>query len=290
MRIIVCVKQIAHTYARTGKDAAKNFLSTADSVFRINPPDEQAMGIALTVDGLDVSPRISLLTLGPLVAEEELKRLVAIGADALYHLDVDAPLDPWRKAGLLARAVKKTGADLVLLGHESLDTRNGQIGALLSASLGWPFVSGIRRVHGTSEESHVEVERSAGRGRRERVRTSLPAVCTVDAGNLSLPVATWEALEKSRTLPVRKLFFDENTDTPRWVRTRLGPPQPRPKALPPPDSRLSAHDRTRQLLTGSRVEKKGEMLTRTSGEQVEGIVSFLEAHDFLNAPQARSKD
>ena len=183
MRIIVCVKQIAHTYAGTGRDAAKNFLSDADSVFRINPPDEQAMGIALTVGNPEASADISLLTLGPLVAERELRRLVALGAHALYHLDMDAPIDPWRKAGLLARAVKKIGADLVLLGRESLDTRNGQAGALVSAALNWPFVSGVRMMHRLPDKSHVEVEQSAGRGKRERVRAPFASGLHCGCGN-----------------------------------------------------------------------------------------------------------
>ena len=285
MRIIVCVKQIAHTYARTGKDAAANFLSDTDSVFRINPPDEQAMGIALSV-----SARIHLLTLGPLVAETELRRLVALGADALYHLDMAPPLDPWQKADLLARSVTKIGADLVLMGRESLDTRNGQTGALLSAALNRPFVSGIRRVHKISGNSHIEVERVAGRGRRERIHAPLPAVCTVDAANLSLPVPTWEALKKSRSLPIRKLFFDENSPASRRVRIHLGPPRPRAKAPAPPNSHLSSHDRIKQLLTGSRTEKKGEMLSGSLANQMDGIVSFLQSNDFLDSPKQKTRD
>ena len=47
MRIIVCVKQIAHTYARTGKELNHYCLSPEDVVFRINPYDELAVAAAL---------------------------------------------------------------------------------------------------------------------------------------------------------------------------------------------------------------------------------------------------
>ena len=51
MRIIVCVKQICHTYARTGMDPEKNFLAPDDKIYRVNPHDEVAMGLAWTQAG-----------------------------------------------------------------------------------------------------------------------------------------------------------------------------------------------------------------------------------------------
>jgi len=47
MRIIVCVKQIRQTYARTGMDPEQYFLKPEDSVYRINPYDEAALELAL---------------------------------------------------------------------------------------------------------------------------------------------------------------------------------------------------------------------------------------------------
>ncbi len=47
MRIVVCVKQVAHTYARTGMDPEQYYLSPQDQVYRVNPCDELAVGMAL---------------------------------------------------------------------------------------------------------------------------------------------------------------------------------------------------------------------------------------------------
>ncbi len=288
MRIIVCVKQIAHTYARTGKETDRNYLSSDDVVFRINPYDELAVGAALHARDLAGGGHISLLTLGPIIAEAELRRCMALGADELYQIHMDAKLDPWQKSVFLAQAIEKIGADLVLCGKESLDTRNGQVGALLGCHLNRPFIAGIRDFHGVSKKDGFLVERSAGRGKRERVKCMLPAVCSVDAGGILLPVPTCDAMEKSQTLPVQKLIFGENAVRPKVVRMSLYPPRPRPKAPSPPDSRLQSYDRTRQLLTGSRVEKKGEMLTGSFGAQVEGLISFLQSNDFLESPEKKS--
>ncbi len=281
MRIIVCVKQINHIYARTGKDLDHHYLSAHDGVSRINPYDELAVGAALHAGELAGGGHISLLTLGPFIAEAELRRCMALGAQALYQIDMVPTLDPWQKSVFLSRAIRKIGADLVLCGKESLDTRNGQVGALLGYHLNRPFVAGIRDFHGVSKTDGLLVERSAGRGKRERVKCMLPAVCSVDAGGILLPVPACDAVEKSRTLPVTKLMFDENAVLPKAVRVSIGPPRPRPKAPSPPDSRLQSYDRTKQLLTGSRVEKKGEMLTGSLASQVDGFISFLQSNDFL---------
>ena len=53
-----------------------------------------------------------------------------------------------------------------------------------------------------------------------------------------------------------------------------------------PDSRQHAYDRIMQLLTGSKVEKKGEILTGSPESQVEGIIAFLKTNGFLESDSA----
>jgi len=67
------------------------------------------------------------------------------------------------------------------------------------------------------------------------------------------------------------------------VCTRRFQPRPRPKIVAAPDSREHAYERIMQLLTGSKVEKKGEILTGSTDSQVEGIIDFLKAHGFIEA-------
>ena len=63
MRIVVCVKQIAHTYARTGMDPDQYYLAPEDQVFRVNPCDELAIGMALHAKKIAGEAKIFLLTL-----------------------------------------------------------------------------------------------------------------------------------------------------------------------------------------------------------------------------------
>lgn len=289
MRIVVCVKQICHTYARTGMDPDKHYLAPEDEVFRINPYDELAMGVALRAKEDLGGGEIFLLTLGPIIAEAELRRCLALGADDLYQIDITGGMDPWSKSTLLAWAVKDMGPDLVLCGKESLDTRNGQVGALLGHHLGIPFVSCIRDISILAGKGLAEVQRNAGRGVREVVQCPLPAVFSVDSGTVNPPLPTYEEKKRCRSLPIRKLMYDKNMVLPKYVSTDTFPPRPRPKTAPPPDSRLGSYDRIQQLLTGSQVEKKGEMLRGSPESQVEGIISFLDGHGFLES-KSQSKE
>ena len=116
MRIIVCVKQICLTYARTGTDPNRYFLAPEDKICRVNPYDEVALELALHIKEAQASGQVIILTLGPIVAEAELRRCLAMGVDDLYQIDIEGRMDPWCKSRLLARAVKEMGADLILCG------------------------------------------------------------------------------------------------------------------------------------------------------------------------------
>ncbi len=289
MRIVVCVKQISHAYARTGMDPERDFLAPEDEVFRVNPYDELAVAVALRTKELVGEGEISLLTLGPIIAEKELRRCMAMGADHLYQIDITGRVDPWQKSAFLARAIKGIGADLVLCGKESIDNRNGQIGAFVAHHLAVPFVSCIRDISISSDKGLLEVQRSAGRGIREVIECPLPAVVSVDTGAIEPPFPTYEDKKQSRTLPVQRIIFDKDTVLPQTVCTKTFPPRPRPKKAPAPDPGLDAFNRIGQLLTGSRVEKKGEMLRGSPESQVDGIISFLDGHGFLESIEEGEK-
>ncbi|MBW1780850.1 MAG: hypothetical protein JRL30_08925 [Deltaproteobacteria bacterium] len=289
MRIVVCVKQISHTYARTGMDPERDFLAPEDQVFRINPYDEWAVAMALRTKALTGEGEISILTLGHIIAEKELRRCMAMGADYLFQIDITERVDPWQKSLFLARAIREIGADLVFCGKESIDSRNGQVGAFVAHHLGLPFVSSIRDISIAQNEGPVEVQRSAGRGIREVIECPLPAVLSVDAGAIEPPFPTYEEKKQSETLPVQRIIYDKERVFPQTICTKTFPPRPRPKKVPAPDPTLDAFDRIGQLLTGSRVEKKGEILRGSPQSQVEGIISFLDEHGFLGSSKEGEK-
>jgi electron transfer flavoprotein beta subunit len=279
MKIVICVKQIRHVYARTGMNPSEQFLAPEDQVSMVNPFDEVALEMGLRVRESLGEGDITLLTLGPIIAESELRRCLGMGANRLVRIEADQGLDPWRKSLFLARAIKEMGAGLILCGKESLDRQNGQVGAYVAHRLGLPFVSAVVSVTLKPGVGEVEAERRAGRGVREIVGCSLPAVLSVDMG-LDVRLPKFEDKRRAESALFETCFYAEGGDPARTLGAATFPPRPRPKKVFTPDSRLDAFERIQQLLAGTRVEKKGSMLFGSIDSQVEGIVSFLKKHGF----------
>ncbi len=281
MRIIVCVKQICLHYARTGMDPGRYFLAPEDRIYRVNPYDEVALDLALNIKELQVSEEIIILTLGPIIAEVELRRCMAMGIDDVYQIDTEDRMDPWCKSRLLARAVIDMGADLVLCGKESLENQNGQVGAFMAHHLGMPFVSAITDLTIAGDNRSARLKRSAGRGIREVIECPLPAVFSVDPGSYEPRLPTYENMKQALSIPIQRLSYSEEITAPKTISINISTPRPRPKDIPTPDSRLEAFYRIQQLLMGSRIEKKGATLRGSPESQAEGIISFLKEHGFL---------
>ena len=288
MKIIVCVKQIQHAYARTSIDPQENFVGSEDKIYRVNPYDEAALGLAMRAKELWGSADIVLVTLGPIIAESDLRRCLAIGADDLYQIRVSdgeddgGGLDPWSKAAYLAQAAQELEGELILCGKESLDSRNGLVGAFMAHQLGVPFISGINDLVFPESKGSIQAKRNARRGTREVIECSLPAVFSVDLGSNAPDYPAYQELRKAESLPIRRLKFEKNIVQPKTVAVKTLAPRPRPKFVAAPDSRLPAFDRVQQLLMGSRIDKKGTILRGSPESQVDGIISFLEEHGFLD--------
>jgi electron transfer flavoprotein beta subunit len=297
MKIIVCAKQIRHTYARTGTSPESHYICPEDHIYRVNPHDEAALELALGLKDKLENITVILLTLGPMIAEEEMRRCLAAGADDLYQINVAGqppsesdpstpdPLDqadPWVKSDLMARAVKELNADLALCGKASVDKGSGQVGALVAHRLDRPFVSAITDLSMDEAGGTVQVQRSAGRGVRELIECRLPAVFSVDLGT-DLRMPTFTRRQWAEHYVPHQLDLTTDVESPKIVCTHRFQPRPRPKIVPAPDSRLHAYERIMQLLIGSTVEKSGEMLTGSPDAQVEGIIAFLQANGFLES-------
>jgi electron transfer flavoprotein beta subunit len=295
MNIIVFAKQIRHTYARTGDSPESHFICPEDGVYRVNPHDEAALELALRLKDEYDDISVSLVTLGAMIAEQEIQRCLATGADHLYQVDVSGqavsdsdPLDqpdPWVKSDLMARVTKELRGDMVLCGKASLDKGSGQVGALLAQRLDLPFVSAITDLSLDKASGTLQVQRSAGRGVREMIECRLPAVFSVDLGpELRLP--EFAGRQRAEAYAPRQLSYGSDVDAPKIVCTRRFQPRPRPKMVAAPDSREHAYNRIMQLLTGSTVEKKGEILTGSTDAQVDGIIDYLKTSGFLESDRA----
>lgn len=214
MRIIVLAKQVADWEA-----AADLFGVGPDGNVAVDPRvkqlinlfDEHALEAGLQIkEGLG-SGTVNVLSLGPASALEVGKRALRMGCDeaALISDPALAEADATATAWALAAGVEKLGgADLVLCGRQSADTDASQVGAMLAARLGMPFVGAVRKIEAT--EQAVTVERVTGNG-RQTLRVSLPAVVSVT-----------NEINKPRLTSVQGIMAAMKKKIPTWTLADLG--------------------------------------------------------------------
>ncbi|CAM5442147.1 Electron transfer flavoprotein subunit beta OS=Streptomyces antimycoticus OX=68175 GN=SANT12839_081530 PE=3 SV=1 [Streptomyces antimycoticus] len=119
-----------------------------------------------------------MLTVGPEDAKDALRKALSMGADKAVHVEDDDlhGTDALGTSLVLAKAVEKTGYDLVVCGMASTDGAMGVLPAMLAERLGVPQVSLL---------SEVSVEEGMVKGRRdgdsatELLEARLPAVVSV---------------------------------------------------------------------------------------------------------------
>jgi electron transfer flavoprotein beta subunit len=162
-------------------------LETRHLGFTISPHEECAVEEAVRIVEAG-GGEVVALTLGPAEAEEQLRDCMAIGADRGILLRTDDEWDPQATAAAIVGAIRDESFDLLLFGNESADAGNYQVGIRVAYALGYPVVTGLKKIELRSADEHgggARVERDVG-GARDVYEVALPAVLGVLEG-LNLP-------------------------------------------------------------------------------------------------------
>ena len=188
MRVLVCVKRVPMTGGTIVLTEDAQAIETRHLGFTISPHEECGVEEAVRLVEAHGGESV-VLTLGPAEAEEQLRDAMAIGIDRAIHLLTDdAEWDPQATAAAILDAIRDDEAangpfDLVVVGNESADAGNFQVGIRAAHALGRPVATGLKALR--VEDGAVRCEQEAGGGRDVYV-LSLPAVVTVKEG-LNLP-------------------------------------------------------------------------------------------------------
>lgn len=179
MNIVVCVKQVPDTTER--KEFRQDFLinrSDLDPV--VNPFDEYAIEEALRLKEIQ-GGEVTILTMGPVSAEETMRKALAMGADrgVLISDPALAGTDTWGTCLVLARALQRAQFDIVITGMESTDARTGLVPSGLAEQLGLPLLSFAAKLE--TQDGHARINRQISGG-FEEVEAPLPAVVAVVKG------------------------------------------------------------------------------------------------------------
>jgi electron transfer flavoprotein beta subunit len=183
MKIVVCVKRVPLTGGKMVLTADERAIETRHLGFTISPHEECGVEEAVRIVEAQ-GGEVTVVTLGPPEAEEQLRDTLALGADRAILLETDgSDWDPEATAAALVEVIAEESPDLVIFGNESADAGGFQVGIRVAHALGRPIATGLKGI--AVEDGSVRCEQEVGSA-RDVYRLPLPAVVTVKEG-LNLP-------------------------------------------------------------------------------------------------------
>lgn len=212
LRIVVCVKYVPD--ATGDRHFADDLTLDRDDVDGLlSELDEYAVEQALRIAGThndagDGDAEVTVLTVGPEDAKDALRKALSMGADKAVHVEDDDlhGTDVIGTSLVLAKAIEKTGYDLVICGMASTDGTMGVLPAMLSERLGVPQVTLL---------SEVSVDGGTVKGRRdgdaatEQLEASLPAVVSVTDQSGEARYPSFKGIMAAKKKPVRSLDLED---------------------------------------------------------------------------------
>lgn len=177
MKIAVLVKSVPET-TDVEYDLAAGRILREKIGGTLNPDDIAAVETALQLKD-KYGAEVRLVTLAPPLAEEMLRELLAMGADAATHVQGDEfnGSDGMVTATVLARVLQRDAYDLILTGLRAADGGGGQVGPRIAESLNRPCVTYATHI-GEVQNGKITLEKKFGDDSYV-LEVPLPAVVTV---------------------------------------------------------------------------------------------------------------
>jgi electron transfer flavoprotein beta subunit len=188
---------------------AEDFTTDRDGVDGLlSELDEYAVEQALRVAEASGDAEVTVVTVGPDDAKDALRKALSMGADKAVHVN-DEDLHGTDALGtslVLAKAVERTGFDLVVCGMASTDGTMGVLPALLAERLGVPQVTLLSEV---KVEGGVVTGRRDGDAATELLEASLPAVVSVTDQSGEARYPSFKGIMAAKKKPVAELDLDD---------------------------------------------------------------------------------
>jgi electron transfer flavoprotein beta subunit len=183
MHYVVCLKQVPDT-TEVKIDPETNTLVREGVPAIINPYDIHALEAALELKDR-YGGKVTVISMGPSMAIEALKKAIGYGADEAILLSdrAFAGADTLATSYALAKAIEKLnaeeGVDLVLCGKQAIDGDTAQVGPGIAARMLLPQLTYVMEIVELDNEGKtIKVFRKVKDG-KELAQTKLPALLTV---------------------------------------------------------------------------------------------------------------
>ncbi|MCH7815031.1 MAG: electron transfer flavoprotein subunit beta/FixA family protein [Proteobacteria bacterium] len=177
MKILVGVKRVVDANVKVRVKSDGTGVDLTNAKMAINPFCEIAIEEAIRMQEAGSAEEIIAISIGPQVCQEQIRTALALGADRGILVKTDLHIEPLEIAKILQAVVVKEQIDLVILGKQSIDTDNNQVGQMLAALCNYP--QGTFASKAELKDGKIEVTREIDGG-EQTVLLNLPAVITTD--------------------------------------------------------------------------------------------------------------
>jgi electron transfer flavoprotein beta subunit len=294
LNIIVCVKFVPDpSIISISPDTGT--IETDDLVYMVNPCDRAAIEEAARIKE-NSEGHITLISIAHPSMKKLLRKCMDSGADEamlIWDKDLDR-LDSYATGIVLAKVISSRPYDLILCGQKAIDTEAGQAGSVIAELLTIPLASRVVSVDVSTDSTKVDILSKQEKGNREKAEVILPAVLTVETDlneprYASLPSLVDGLRKDIKEYDLRSLGIsrDEIMKSVKTKTVNLSTPKPRPKKIFTPDSKLSADERMRLIMSGGVTQKQSDVLKGDPKNIASTIVQFLTEKKFLSPPDDR---
>ena len=190
MKIAVCIKRVPDMETRFKIAASGTAVDESGLKYDRSDFDGYAVETALQLNEKQGPGETVVISLGPDVVQEQLRKALSMGAERAVQLKADrVPADGLAIARALAAELQGGGYDLILFGRQAVDSANATVGPMTAELLGLPCATAV---------STLEIANGRATARRdlegaaEIVVFPLPAVVSVDEG---MPRARYPSLK-----------------------------------------------------------------------------------------------
>ena len=214
MDIIVCIKRVPQTAEAdvkidsSGKDIIRDRLT-----FDMNESDTYALEEAILLKE-KFSGTLTVVSLGPIEAEDTLRIALAKGADNAILIKAEdfGELDGYKTAQILKEVIKDIKYDVIFTGCMATDDAYSQVGVTLAELLGIPHATLVTKIDIIDKKAHTHRELEGGL--LEHLEITLPALCTIQTGinepRYASLIAIRRAAKKEIKVVGKETIVDEN--------------------------------------------------------------------------------
>lgn len=177
MKILVPVKRTIDSNVKVRVKGDSSGVDLTNAKMAMNPFCEIAVEEAVRLKEQGLASEVIAVSVGEEKAQEQLRAAIALGADRGICITTDEELEPLNVAKVLQKLVEREEPGLIILGKQSIDSDNNQVGQMLAALCGYPQGTFAYQVRIDNERVLVGREIDGG---EQEVALRLPAVVTTD--------------------------------------------------------------------------------------------------------------